>query len=102
MVQEKAGIERYVARVKRYYIRQFWRFVRQNHAATEIDNGRLWLIIENEEQFNEFCETFLEDDLIDDTINAQIKGHKLYIAARELVPYSTDPEILAGKEKHND
>ena len=82
------------ARLKRYYIEQLWNFVRQHHAEVETENGRLWLVI-NADQFDSFCDTFCVDD---DIINAKIKGRKLYIEARWLVPYAKDPEILAGKE----
>ena len=85
--EEKAGL-------RRYYIDQLWNFVRQHHAEAETENGRLWLII-NANQFDAFCDTFCVDD---DIINAKIKGRKLHIEARWLVPYAKDPEILAGKE----
>lgn len=97
MVQEQAVLERYQARLKRYYTNLFWRFVRQHHADAETENGRLWLVV-RADQFDDFCTTFGDDDIID-IINAQIIEHKLYIAARDLVPYATDYEILAGKER---
>ena len=81
-------------RLKRYFIDQLWDFVRQHRAELENENGRLWLII-NANQFDAFCNIFCVDD---DVINAKIKGHKLYIEARWLVPFAEDPEILAGKE----
>ncbi len=79
------------ARLKRYYMDQLWNFVRQHHAEVEIENGRPWLVI-NADQVDAFCDTFCVDD---DTINLKIKGRKLYIEARWLVPYAKDSEILA-------
>ena len=85
-------------RLKRYFIDQLWDFVRQHHAEVESENGRLWLII-NANQFDAFCDTFCVDD---DIINAKIKGRKLYIEARWLMPYAEEPEILAGKERSDE
>ena len=79
------------ARLKRYYMDQFWNFVRQHHAKVESENGRLWLII-NANQFDAFCDIFCVDD---DVIDAKIKECKLYIEPRWLVPFAEDPEILA-------
>ena len=81
-------------RLKRYFIDQLWDFVRQHHAELENENGRLWLVI-NADQFDAFCNIFCVDD---DVIDAKIKGRKLYIEARWLMPYAEAPEILVGKE----
>ena len=86
------------ARLKRYYIEQLWNFVRKTGAEVETENGRLWLVV-RADQFDDFCTTFCVDD---DIINLKIKGRKLYIEARWLVPYAEDPEILAGKEQSDE
>lgn len=87
--EEKAGL-------KRYYIDQFWNFVRKTGAEVETKTGKLTLIM-NSEHMAEFIETFTVDD---DPINCKVKDKKIYVEARNLMPASTkDDEILAGREK---